>query len=151
MPDPQPGLVVRYAYLWRDEKRRGREEGVKDRPCVVLIASQDKEGNTVARVAPITHAPPTSEDDTIEIPAATKRRLGLDDRRSWIVTTEVNRFTWPGPDLRPIGNKKSLKAAYGYLPTRLFKPVRDRPSSTLVCGACMMWTGTKRYMGTVYF
>ena len=36
------------------------------------------------------------------IVAATKRRLGLDDARSWIMVTEGNRFAWPGPDLRPI-------------------------------------------------
>jgi hypothetical protein len=34
------------------------------------------------------------------IPAATKRRLGLDDARSWIIVTESNRFIWPGRDLR---------------------------------------------------
>jgi len=37
----------------------------------------------------------------VEISHETKRRLGLDDDRSWIVLTEANRFAWPGPDLRP--------------------------------------------------
>ncbi len=92
LPDPQPGLVVRYAYLWRDEARRGQEEGVKDRPCVILNSSRDKDGNRIAWVAPITHTPPKNPEDAVEVPAATKRRLGLDDRRSWIVTREVNRF-----------------------------------------------------------
>jgi hypothetical protein len=33
-PAPQPGLLIRYFYLWeREEARAGREEGVKDRPC----------------------------------------------------------------------------------------------------------------------
>jgi hypothetical protein len=31
-----------------------------------------------------------------------KRHLGLDDEPSWIITTEVNRFVWPGPDIRVV-------------------------------------------------
>jgi hypothetical protein len=33
LPKPEPGLVIRYSYLWHDEHRQGREEGVKDRPA----------------------------------------------------------------------------------------------------------------------
>jgi hypothetical protein len=28
-PEPVPGLVIRYSYLWAEEHRRGQEEGVK--------------------------------------------------------------------------------------------------------------------------
>ena len=39
-PRTSSGLVIRNAYLWAEEHRRGQEEGVKDRPCaVVLIAT----------------------------------------------------------------------------------------------------------------
>jgi hypothetical protein len=31
-PEPQPGLIISYAYLWHHEHRAGREEGLKDRP-----------------------------------------------------------------------------------------------------------------------
>jgi hypothetical protein len=46
MPFPVPiaGMVVRYAYLWRDEHQRGQEEGVKDRPCAILLAVQNEAG-----------------------------------------------------------------------------------------------------------
>jgi hypothetical protein len=37
-PDPIAGMVIRYAYLWRSEYERGLEEGLKDRPCAVLLA-----------------------------------------------------------------------------------------------------------------
>ena len=47
------------------------------------------------------HAPPDREGDAIEIPLETKKRLGLDSERSWIMITEANEFVWPGPDLRP--------------------------------------------------
>lgn len=29
LPDPEPGLVISYAYLWHHEHARGREEGLK--------------------------------------------------------------------------------------------------------------------------
>jgi hypothetical protein len=62
----------------------------------------------------------------IEIPVAVKQRLRLDDERSWIVTSEVNVFTWPGPDLRPVDPRdRTLGFAYGYLPRGLAKVVID--------------------------
>ena len=44
-------------------------------------------------------------------PDTVKRRLELDDERSWIVLTEANRFIWPGPDLRPSTPGDSASAA----------------------------------------
>lgn len=125
LPDPVPGLVISYAYLWRDQQDQGRDEGVKDRPCVVVLAVRQEEDERVITVAPITHAPPRNAQDAIELPAATKRRLGLDDQRSWIVATEVNRFLWPGPDLRPIPRKPG-EFAYGGLPMQLMLQLRVR-------------------------
>jgi hypothetical protein len=51
-------------------------------------------------VLPIIYTQPKQPELAIEIPAATKKRLGLDDDRSWVVLTEANRFTCP--DLRLI-------------------------------------------------
>ncbi|HTY50525.1 MAG TPA: hypothetical protein VMB48_12625 [Steroidobacteraceae bacterium] len=64
-----------------------------------------------------------NEEDGIEIPQATKRRLDLDAERSWIVTTEFNRFTWPGPDIRPTASGDYL---YGVLPEKLMRLVLDQ-------------------------
>ena len=125
LPDPTPGLVIGYAYLWRDEARRGREEGRKDRPCVIILSVMTKPGRTVVTVAPITHAPPARPELAIEIPAATKRRLGLDDDRSWIVASDLNQFVWPGADLRPVV-RGARRFDYGLLPGPLFRQVRDR-------------------------
>jgi hypothetical protein len=126
LPAPQPGLVIRYSYLWARERDQGREEGVKDRPCAVLLATRTDEGDLRVIVLPITHRPPADPEGAVEIPLATKRRLGLDDDRSWIVLTEGNAFAWPGPDLRfaPGGGPESL--AYGFLPASLFNTVRER-------------------------
>ena len=44
-PAPRPGLVVRFSYLWKREADAGREEGMKDRPCAVVIAIEGKEGH----------------------------------------------------------------------------------------------------------
>jgi hypothetical protein len=126
LPTPVPGLVIRYAYLWRAEHLRGLEEGVKDRPCAVVLVVEDEDGRPTVTVVPVTHSPPDNASDAIEIPTATKRRLGLDDDRSWIVVSEANVFGWPGPDIRPAVSGRFETVAYGLLPANLFREVRER-------------------------
>lgn len=123
---PVPALVIRYSFLWSQEAKRGAEEGSKDRPCAVLLSTTTKAGKPVVMVLPVTHTPPADPRYAVELPAATKARLGLDDARSWIVITEVNRFQWPGPDLRPIPGDPDGRNAYGLLPTSLFDEVRTK-------------------------
>lgn len=123
-PEPRPGLVVRYAYLWRSEAARGREDGSKDRPCVVVLAVRAQGRELVVTVAPITHSPPAAAARAVELPAATKRRLRLDAARSWIVTDDLSRFVWPGPDLRPVPSRTDT-FAYGLLPAALYEQVRQ--------------------------
>jgi hypothetical protein len=77
-------------------------------------------------VLPITHSPPFDPASAIEVPSETKRRLGLDTERSWIVISEGNEFVWPGPDLRPRPGGDLSTIAYGFLPPGLFILVRDR-------------------------
>ncbi|MGE3477663.1 MAG: hypothetical protein AB7H70_17820 [Rhodospirillaceae bacterium] len=47
-PAPVPGLVIRYSYLWRDEFLKGREEGVKDRPCALVLVTYAEDGDEIA-------------------------------------------------------------------------------------------------------
>jgi hypothetical protein len=115
--------VIRYAYLWWNEARTGRQDGAKNRPCGVVLTRLTSDGRTEVYALPITHTPPLSGEDSVEIPQATKQRLGLDAERSWIVTSELNRFTWPGPDLRPT---PSGDYVYGYLPEKLMRLVLDQ-------------------------
>jgi len=84
---------------------------------------QDKDGRDIVTVLSVTHSPPQTPADAIEIPAGTKHRLGLDDAPSWVVLTEANRFVWPGPDLRP-GVNGSVKHRHGSLKERLFERIR---------------------------
>ncbi|MBT9293094.1 hypothetical protein [Prosthecodimorpha staleyi] len=125
-PKPQPGLVIRYSYLWEREARAGREEGVKDRPCAILLVVLRDGASPIVRVLPVTHTPPTDPADALEIPAPTKARLGLDGARSWVVLTEANDFIWPGPDLRPAVNGDPASMAYGMLPPGFMKVLRER-------------------------
>jgi hypothetical protein len=123
LPVPERGLVISYAYLWHSEHVQGREEGVKDRPCVIILAIEENDGARMVTVVPVTHSAPSMPEAAVEIPPATKRRLGLDASRSWVVVSEGNRFAWPGPDLRPI---TADRFDYGFLPPALFQQVQQR-------------------------
>ncbi len=126
LPEPVPALVIRYSYLWRSEHLRGKEEGVKDRPCAVIVVKTDADGEKMVTVLPITHTPPYQPEFAIEIPHSTKLRLGLDDARSWIMLNEANRFIWPSPDLRFAITGDAASAAYGLLPSSFFKEITKR-------------------------
>ena len=118
-------MVIRYSFLWFEQRRKQREEGEKDRPCVVVLAVRRAGDQTIVAVAPVTHQAPQLGSRAVEVPAETKARLGLDDERSWIVTNELNEFVWPGPDVRPIGSGREVKFSYGLLPRTLFQRVRS--------------------------
>ena len=122
LPNPEPGLVVSYAYLWHDERRAGREEGQKDRPSVIVLAvEREADGAVVVTVLPVTHRPPRDLASAVEIPLPVKRHLDLDDDPSWVVVSEGNEFLWPGYDLRRRPN--SDRYDYGFLPPRFFNQI----------------------------
>jgi hypothetical protein len=124
LPTPEPGLVLNYAYLWHDEHRAGREEGIKNRPSVIVLAvTNANDDKTVVTVLPITHSIPIDAASAIEIPLAVKKHLGLDDEQSWVVVAEGNEFVWPGYDLRKVPQRESYD--YGFLPPRFFNQIRD--------------------------
>ena len=94
----------------------------------MILAVTNEEGRDVVTVLPITHTPPSASeaDLAIEIPNPTEiRRLGLDDARSWVVLTDANRFTWPGPDLRPARRGDASSVLHGELPGDLLLKIRD--------------------------
>jgi len=123
-PAPQPGLVIRYSFLWSHEAQTDALEGSKDRPCAIVVAaSLDEAGDITVLVAPITHAAP-EEDDSIPIPAKVARALDLDGAQHWIRIDELNEFVWPGYDLRPIPGRPG-DYAYGMLPKALYEALRS--------------------------
>lgn len=122
-PQPIPGLVIRYSYLWKREADAGQIEGQRHRPCAIVVAAVQEEGEWVVTVAPITRQRPKNPDQAIALSAATRRRLGLGNQPNWIMATEVNSFYWPGPDLRPTAKGQY---AYGELPAVVFEALRQK-------------------------
>jgi len=142
LPTPEPGLVIRYSYLWHRESIKGQLEGIKNRPCAIVLATRYQQDKSLVSVVPITHTKPFNLDEAIEIPRSTKKRLGLSDNpdeRSWIILSEINRFIWPGPDLRSITRSQTDVYDYGFLPpaffdqlkTKLLKIIRKSQTSTV--------------------
>jgi len=124
-PAPRPGLVIRYSFLWSNEKDAGAEDGAKDRPCAIVVAVRKAvHGDLRTLVAPITHAPARDPSDSLEMPVAVARALGLDGERHWLRLDELNRFSWPGYDLRPIPGTIA-KYDYGMLPRPLFEALKQ--------------------------
>lgn len=125
-PKPEPGLVISYSYLWRKESSRGQVEGRKNRPCAIVINTSDNDGVPIVFVVPITHTEPDNMDEAVELPQATKTRLGLDGDRSWVTVSELNKFAWPGPDLRPVSHESPGQYDYGFLPPELFEEIKRK-------------------------
>lgn len=122
---PDPGDVISYAYLWHCEAATGQDEGLKDRPSVVVVAQQIVGNRTRLIVAPVTHSAPEASDFAIELPKTVKRQLNLDADRSWIVTSEINIFVWPGPDVRIAKEGPDNSPLIGAIPEWLFLKLRD--------------------------
>ncbi|KQP58186.1 hypothetical protein [Methylobacterium sp. Leaf108] len=95
--------------------------GRKDRPAVLVISKDAERGSCI--VVPITHRESEGRTVGIEVPAAVRMTLGLDDRRQWIIISEGNRFVWPGPDLRPVPDAQPPSVIYGRIPRSLFVDV----------------------------
>lgn len=117
---PQLGEVVPYSFLWAHESALGEDAGRKLRPCVIVVAVR-RLGPDAWRVAvaPITtqHNPSRA---LIEMPQAVKRHLKLDERPSWVVCDELNKFEWPGFDL---GRTPSGQHSYGFVPDPLSRRI----------------------------
>lgn len=129
-PAPEPGLVIRYSFLWSHEADTGAEEGAKDRPCAIVVAATlGTSGEITVLVAPIPHAPPEA-DDSIPVPPQVARRLGQDGAPHWLRADELNEFAWPGHDLRPIPRRAGAYA-YGMLPRALYEALRSATQTRL--------------------
>jgi hypothetical protein len=124
LPDPKPGLIVRYDYLWSHEAAAGRDQG-KDRPACLLAASDSLTKPRFVVLLPITHSPPDVQAVGIEIPAKVKRALGLDDAPSWVIVSEHNIDEWPNAGLSPIRGRPDV-FSYGFIPPGLFALIKTR-------------------------
>ncbi len=122
IPEAEPGLVIRYDFVWTRQSQSGVEHG-KDRPACLVAASDRSVRPRYVVILPITHSPPDAETVAVEIPAAVGRALGLDDGRSWVVLSEHNVDEWPNGGLSPVPGDPS-RFAYGFVPPRLFTRIK---------------------------
>ena len=114
IPDPVPGLIFRYGYLWLAEFRQGRVDPIKDRPaCIVIRVADPADARlSVAGAQPA----PLDPNDVVLLPIATRRpsadQLGVELSpeekslcrpdpavRSWVIVSEFNADVWPNADL----------------------------------------------------
>lgn len=114
---PVAGTVLRYRYLWRREAEAGDRQGHKDRPAAIIL-SRTAGGETI--VVPITHTEPLDPATALEVPEDERRRIGLDEERSWVMLTEFNAFVWPGADLSPVPGREPESFIYGRLSKTFF-------------------------------
>lgn len=124
LPEPKPGLVIRYDYLWSHEAKAGRDQG-KERPACLVAASDSSVRPRFVVILPITHSPPDHETIGIEIPSRVRQALGLDDAPSWVIVSEHNVDEWPNGGLAPLPGRPDV-SSYGFIPPRLFAQVKEK-------------------------
>lgn len=130
LPDPEPGLVISYEFLWSHEADDGQDRGNKIRPALIILVTTENNEKTVW-VSPITHTEPNNEIDGVEIPERVRNFLGLDNKRQWIIVNEINSFRWPGIDVYPIVYSSGTYE-YGMIPPKLFDIVKTAQSQNSI-------------------
>jgi hypothetical protein len=97
---PKPGDILNYVYLFAREQEQGRDEGVKERPVLVVAVT----GMTVFTLAITTKG--ERADRAIPIPPDVAKAASLRNP-SAIIVTEYNHFRWLGFDVRPVASGPS--------------------------------------------
>jgi hypothetical protein len=123
-PEPKPGLVVRYDYLWSREAAAGRQQG-KERPACLVAATEPAKSPRFVIILPITHSKPDKQTVAVEIPAKVREWLGLDDAPCWIIVSEYNVDEWPNAGLAPLPGRPGV-FSYGFIPPGLFAQIKAK-------------------------
>jgi len=124
LPEPKPGLIIRYDDLWTREAAAGRDQGKERRACLVAATDSAASPRFVV-ILPITHTPPDKDTVGLEIPAKVREALGLDDAPSWVIVSEHNVDEWPNAGLAPVPGRPGV-FSYGFIPPGLFAQVKAR-------------------------
>jgi hypothetical protein len=124
LPEPKPGLVIRYDYLWSREAAAGRDQG-KERPACLVAATDATASPRFVVILPITHTRPDGETVGLEIPAKVRDALGLDDAPCWVIVSEHNVDEWPNAGLAPLPGRPRV-FSYGFIPPGLFARVKAK-------------------------
>jgi len=130
VPQPVPGLIVSFSFLWAEEAERGLQEGQKDRPCVVL-AAYDSEHGKGASLVPVTHTAPHDPTHAIAVPAALKAMPGLDDAPAWSSAGNGTSRTGPASTCAQLQGGQAASTTTGSCPADSTKRcVASRSAST---------------------
>jgi hypothetical protein len=124
LPEPRPGLVIRYDYLWSREAAAGRDQG-KERPAWLVTAMDSAAAPRFVVILPITHTSPDQDTIGVEIPAKVHHAIGLDDAPSWVIVSEHNVDEWPNGGLAPVPGRSGV-FSYGFIPPGLFAQVKAK-------------------------
>jgi len=124
LPEPKPGLVIRYDYLWARESRAGSSYG-KERPACLVATSAPSIQPGFVVLLPITHSPPDANTIAIEIPRPVRQMLGLDDAPSGAIVSEYNVDSWPSAGLAPLPGKPDV-FSYCFVPPSLFASIKEK-------------------------
>lgn len=124
LPEPRPGLVIRYDYLWSREAAEGRQQS-EDRPACLVTASDSSTTPRFVVILPIRHSAPRGDDVGIEIPHQVRRALGLDDAPSWALISDHNVDEWPNAGLTAVPGRPDVWS-YGFIPPGLFAQIKAR-------------------------
>ncbi len=122
LPEPRPGLVFRYDYLWSREAKSGRD---KERPACLVAASDSTINPRFVVILRITHTPSLDDTVGIEIPPRVRQSIGLDDAPCWVVISEHNIDEWPNDGLAPLPGRPGV-FGYGFIPPSLFTQIKER-------------------------
>ena len=124
LPEPKPGLIIRYDNMWNGEAAVGRDQG-KDRPACLVAASDSAATPRFVVILPITHAAPVGDTVGIEIPPRVRQAISLDDAPSWVIVSEHNVDEWPNGGLAPLPGRPGI-FSYGLIPPSLFAQIKAK-------------------------
>ncbi|WP_299592829.1 hypothetical protein [uncultured Tateyamaria sp.] len=119
LPEPRPGLVVGYDFLFREQADVGMENANKPHPSAIILVVR-KELQTRVSLLAISHAPPspTEAPYRLKLTSAECRQMGLDSGDHWVNLRDINSFDWPGYDLVPSAPGKQF--VYGTMSRHTF-------------------------------
>jgi len=124
LPEPRPGLVFRYDYLWSRDTIYGRDQG-KERPACLVAANDPATSPRFVVILPITHSPPSGGSVGIEITPRVRQAIGLDEAPCWVIISEHNVDEWPNGGLAPLPGRPGV-FSYGFIPPLLFAQIKGR-------------------------
>lgn len=139
LPAPEPGLVIRYDFVWGHDAASGLQQG-KDRPACLVAASDPSATPRYVVILPITHSRPIGDTVGLEIPPRLREALGLDDAPCWVIVSEYNVDEWPNGGLAPLPGRPGI-FAYGFIAPRLFARIKAEFLRLVEAGRS---TGTRR-------